>query len=102
MRAVGRSAGVFHLTRGYTSVTFSESARRARREVARVPLGLAKGAPRLGPVASGSRWRDTMSKKSKPTVPQRPAVVVIKIDLRKVRWIEPRRGSGDWWPVAPR
>lgn len=42
-----------------------------------------------------------MSKQSKPIVPKPPAVVVIKIDLRKVRWIEttlPRRG--DWWPFS--
>jgi len=39
-----------------------------------------------------------MSKKPKPTVPNRPTVVSIKIDLRKIRWIEPCLGSGDWWP----
>jgi hypothetical protein len=39
-----------------------------------------------------------MSKKPKPTVPSRPTMVVIKIDLSRVRWIEPRQGSGDWWP----
>jgi len=40
-----------------------------------------------------------MFKKPKPKIPSRPTVVVIQIDLRKIRWIEPRPGTGDWWPL---
>jgi hypothetical protein len=39
-----------------------------------------------------------MSKQPKPTIPTPPMVFVIKIDLRKIRWIEPCPRSGDWWP----
>jgi hypothetical protein len=72
---------------------------RARRYVARVSLGLAQRDPHLDPVASGSRWRDTMSKQPKPTVPRLLMVVVVKIDLQRIRWIEPRPRSGEWWPL---
>jgi hypothetical protein len=41
-----------------------------------------------------------MSKKSKPTVPKPHTVAVIKIDLRKVRWIETLPRRGDWWPFS--
>ncbi len=29
---------------------------------------------------------------------RRVIVLTVLIDLRRVRWIEPISGSGDWWP----
>ncbi|MFZ0179582.1 MAG: hypothetical protein WAL84_06885 [Candidatus Dormiibacterota bacterium] len=43
-----------------------------------------------------------MFKQPKHTVPIRPTVVIVKLDLRRIRWIEPRPGSGEWWPVPRR
>jgi hypothetical protein len=33
---------------------------------------------------------------------RRRTVATLKLDLRRVRWIEPISGSGDWWPLPLR
>ena len=39
------------------------------------------------------------AKKPKPTLPQR-IEALMRIDLRRVRWIEPLPRRGDWWPFS--
>jgi hypothetical protein len=40
-----------------------------------------------------------MVKKPKPADPQRPETL-IRIDLSRIRWIEPLPRRGDWWPFS--
>jgi hypothetical protein len=49
-------------------------------------------------VVSTPRWRTQMTWRPKHLFQKRPEVVVVKISLRRIRWIEPIAGSGHWWP----
>jgi hypothetical protein len=40
-----------------------------------------------------------MAKKPKPVLHLRTEAL-IRIDLRRVRWIEPLPRRGDWWPFS--
>jgi hypothetical protein len=43
-----------------------------------------------------------MTKQHPKPTPKTHFTVIVGIDLRKIRWIEPVRKPCDWWPVHGR
>ena len=82
-------------TRGSTSQIPAHKAR-----VTRLRLGLAQRALRLDRrCIRFDMEKHPMVKHLKRAFLRRRTAVVITIVLRRIRWIEPVRGSGEWWPV---
>ena len=66
--------------------------------MAHLRLGLAQGLCVSTAMYPVSRWRTTVTKQLK-RIFQRRTTMVVRIDLRRIRWIEPIRESGEWWPL---
>jgi hypothetical protein len=80
------------------SSTLSDPASTARRQVARIARPCVMGSA-FRPRCIRFEMEIAMFKQLKPAVPSQPLAVVVLIDLWRIRWIEPRLGSGDWWPL---
>ena len=63
-----------------------------------LPLGLARRAQQLDPRCIRFEMENAMTWLPKHLFQKRPEVVVVRIELRRIRWIEPIAGSGHWWP----
>jgi hypothetical protein len=80
--------------------TLSDPASSTRRHVARVWLGLAQLGDRVSTALHRSEREIAMFKHPKTTPSRRPPVVVVRVDLQRIRWIEPCPRSDSWWPAA--
>jgi hypothetical protein len=83
---------------GYTTVMFASPQAVQGVSWLALPLGLARRAQRFDPRCIRFEMENAMTWRPKHLFQKRPEVVVVTINLRRIRWIEPIAGSGHWWP----